>query len=86
MCASQFLLRIMKRQRKSNSAPSTVCVRSMLARSELRISVKEGIEDVPVKMLCGHDCSLCAPPTALSVFCPGFNPLHCDVLVSDRMS
>lgn len=31
---------------------------------------------VPVKILCGHDCSLCAPPTASSVFCPGFKPLQ----------
>ena len=32
--------------------------------------------EVPVKILCGHDCNLCAPPTASSVFCPGFSPLH----------
>jgi hypothetical protein len=31
---------------------------------------------VPVKILCGHDCSLCAPPTASRVFWPGFNPLY----------
>ena len=30
---------------------------------------------LPVKILCGHDCNLCAPPTASSVFCPGFSPL-----------
>ena len=32
---------------------------------------------IPVKMLCGHDCSLCAPPIASSVFCPGLRPLSC---------
>jgi hypothetical protein len=29
----------------------------------------------PVSMLCGHACSLCAPPIASSVACPGLSPL-----------
>jgi hypothetical protein len=40
---------------------------------------------VPVKILCGHDCSLCAPPTASSVFCPGFKPL-CNMSAHVRRS
>jgi len=30
---------------------------------------------IPVRILCGHDCNLCAPPTASRVFWPGFRPL-----------
>lgn len=29
----------------------------------------------PVRILCGHDWNLCAPPIASSVACPGFKPL-----------
>jgi hypothetical protein len=67
--------------RKSpSSLPATVCMYPVSAIREVFISVWERVES-PVKMLCGHDCNLCAPPTASSVFCPGFNPLHCNVLV-----
>jgi hypothetical protein len=29
-----------------------------------------------VSMLCGHDCSLCAPPMASRAACPGLRPLR----------
>ena len=39
---------------------------------------------LPVKILCSHPCNLCAPPTASSVFCPGFSPLHITQTVSNN--
>jgi hypothetical protein len=45
--------------------------------SSARGAETQEIGQAPVSMLCGHDCSLCAPPIASNAACPGFRPLHC---------
>ena len=61
------------------------CLRECnVSQSEFRIPIHVSFK-LPVKILCGHDCNLCAPPIASSVFCPGFNPLNY-ISVSERKS
>ena len=71
---------IWKLSDRSQSWPETVLVEIIYPPLSIDLVSfdyhDEGSMEIPVKILCGHDCNLCAPPTASSVFCPGFNPLH----------
>jgi hypothetical protein len=40
-----------------------------------KLGESRGPLQAPVRMLCGHDWNLCAPPIASSVACPGLRPL-----------
>jgi hypothetical protein len=69
--AGQFLRRV-EQERASltrHYLPSSVsCIAAELVPMEQSNS--------PVSMLCGHDCSLCAPPMASRAAWPGLRPLR----------